>query len=62
MSQDNVCNFTGRPLQDLTIDKVLSGELTADDFRTSAETLRKQADSAESGRISPTGRKSAPGR
>lgn len=49
MSQDDVCNFTGRPLQDLTIDKVLSGELTAEDFRTSAETLRKQADIAESG-------------
>jgi len=47
MSQDNVCNFTGRPLQDLTIEKVLGGELTADDFRTSAETLRKQAESAE---------------
>jgi len=48
MSQNNVCNFTGRPLQDLTLDKVLSGELTADDFRTSAETLRQQAESAES--------------
>jgi propanediol dehydratase small subunit len=48
MSQNNACTFTGRPLQDLTIDKVLSGELTAEDFRTSAETLRKQADTAES--------------
>lgn len=48
MSQNNVCNFTGRPLQDLTIDKVLNGELSAEDFRTSAETLRNQADTAES--------------
>jgi len=47
MSQDNVSSFTGRPLQDLTIDKVLSGELTAEDFRTSAATLRAQADTAE---------------
>jgi propanediol dehydratase small subunit len=47
MSQDNVSSFTGRPLQDLTIDKVLGGELTAEDFRTDAGTLREQADKAE---------------
>ena len=47
MSQDNVSSFTGRPLQDLTIDKVLGGELTAEDFRTNAGTLREQADKAE---------------
>ena len=46
MSQDNVSSFTGRPMQDLTIDKVLGGELTAEDFRTDAGTLRKQADKA----------------
>lgn len=49
MSQENIKSFTGRPLQDLTIDKVLGGELTAEDFRTNAETLRAQADTAEAG-------------
>jgi propanediol dehydratase small subunit len=49
MSQDNTTSFTGRPLQDLTIDKVLSGELTAEDFRTNAETLREQAKTAAAG-------------
>jgi len=47
MSQDNVSSFTGRPLQDLTIEKVLDGGLTAEDFRTDAGTLREQADKAE---------------
>ena len=49
MSNDNVRTFTGRSLQDLSIEKVLAGELTVEDFRTSAETLREQANAAESG-------------
>ena len=49
MIQDNVRTFTGRSLQELSLEKVLSGELTAEDFRTSAETLREQANAAESG-------------
>ena len=49
MSQDNVRTFTGRSLQELSIEKILAGELTAEDFRTSAETLREQATAAESG-------------
>jgi propanediol dehydratase small subunit len=49
MSQENTSSFTGRPLQDLTIDKVLSGKLTAEDFRTNAETLREQAKTAAAG-------------
>jgi len=49
MAQDNACSFTGRPLKDLTIEKVLAGEVTAEDFRTSAETLREQANAAETG-------------
>jgi len=49
MNQENVHTFTGRSLQELSIEKVLSGELTAEDFRTSAETLREQAKAAESG-------------
>ena len=43
MSRDNLKTFTGRPLADLTIDNVLGGELTAEDFRIRAETLRDQA-------------------
>ena len=49
MIQDNVRTFTGRSLSDLSIEKILAGELTAEDFRTSAETLREQATAAESG-------------
>ena len=49
MNPNNVRTFTGRPLQDLSIEKILAGELTAEDFRTSAETLREQANVAESG-------------
>lgn len=49
MIQDNVRSFTGRSLQELSIEKILAGELTAEDFRTSAATLRAQADAAESG-------------
>ena len=49
MAQDNVTTFTGRALQDLSLEKVLSGELKAEDFRISDETLRKQADAAAAG-------------
>jgi propanediol dehydratase small subunit len=49
MTQDNVRTFTGRSLQELSLEKVLAGELTAEDFRTSAETLREQAHAAEAG-------------
>ena len=49
MTQDKVCTYTGRSLQDLTIEKILAGELTAEDFRISAETLRDQAKAAEAG-------------
>jgi propanediol dehydratase small subunit len=49
MIQDSMRTFTGRSLQELTVEKVLAGDLTAEDFRTSAETLRQQANAAESG-------------
>jgi len=49
MNRDNVRTFTGRSLQELSIEKIMAGELTAEDFRTSAETLREQANAAESG-------------
>jgi propanediol dehydratase small subunit len=49
MAQDKAKTFTGRALQELSIEKVLSGELNAEDFRISADTLRNQADAAASG-------------
>jgi len=49
MSKYSVRTFTGRYLQELSVENVLAGELTAEDFRTSAETLRRQADAAETG-------------
>jgi propanediol dehydratase small subunit len=49
MAQDNAKTFTGRALQELSIEKVLSGELNAEDFRISADTLRKQAVAAAAG-------------
>lgn len=38
---------SGRTLDELTVEAVLAGELTADDLRISADTLRRQADVAE---------------
>ena len=49
MNQENVRTFTGRSLQELSIEKVLDGELTAEDFRVSAATLQAQAEAAEAG-------------
>ena len=39
---------TGMSLQDITLEKVLSGEINADDIRISPETLEMQAQIAES--------------
>jgi propanediol dehydratase small subunit len=38
---------TGRALDELDMQAILSGQLTPDDFRISAETLRHQAQAAE---------------
>lgn len=38
---------TGRTLDELDMETVLSGKLTPDDFRISAETLQRQAQAAE---------------
>lgn len=38
---------SGRSLDELTMEALLSGELTTEDFRISGETLRRQADAAE---------------
>jgi propanediol dehydratase small subunit len=39
--------FSGRPVQELTLDRVLAGELTGDDARISAAGLEQQARVAE---------------
>jgi propanediol dehydratase small subunit len=48
MSNDDVCTISGRMVSELSMEDVLAGELTVEDFRISAETLRCQADNAES--------------
>jgi len=47
MEKDKVLTFSGKKLAELTLEKVLSDDLTAEDFRISSETLRCQADAAE---------------
>ena len=42
-----IYSATGRPLDALNMEAVLEGQLTTEDFRISAETLRAQADAAE---------------
>jgi propanediol dehydratase small subunit len=44
---DTVRTTSGRTLDELTIEAVLAGELTAEDLRISGDTLRRQADVAE---------------
>jgi propanediol dehydratase small subunit len=44
-----VSSASGRGLDELNLESVLSGELTADDFRISRETLLEQADAAQAG-------------
>ncbi len=48
MSNDKICTFSGKLVEELSIEDVLYGELTVEDFRISGETLRYQADAAES--------------
>jgi propanediol dehydratase small subunit len=47
MADKTVCSATGRTLDELTIEAVRAGELTAEDFRINGETLRHQAEMAE---------------
>lgn len=48
MEKKSVCTISGRKVNELSMDAVLSGELTAKDFGICAETLQSQADKAES--------------
>lgn len=46
--QGEIKTPTGKKLEDITLDKVLNGEINADDIRISPETLEMQAQIAES--------------
>ena len=46
-NQETLHTATGRTLDELDMQAILSGKLTPDDFRISAETLRRQAQAAE---------------
>ena len=45
---DKLSSASGKPLQDFSLDKVFSGQLTAEDFRISPDVLKMQAEVAES--------------
>ena len=47
MASDTVRTASGRTLDELNIEAIRAGELTAEDFCISGETLRRQADAAE---------------
>ena len=47
MPSDTVRTTSGRSLDELNIEAIQAGELTAEDFSISGETLRRQADAAE---------------
>ena len=47
MTKGPVVSQSGRPLDELTMDALRRGELGADDFRISKETLNRQADAAQ---------------
>ena len=48
MKNKTVRSASGRTLDELDMDAILSGELTTEDFRISSDTLEHQADLAES--------------
>ena len=48
-ARSHVRTATGLPVSEVTLERVLSGELGADDLRVAPETLRLQADFAEEG-------------
>jgi propanediol dehydratase small subunit len=47
MADTDIRTASGRPLDEITMQTLLAGELTTEDFRVSGETLRRQADAAE---------------
>jgi len=53
MKQKTIYSATGRALDALNMEAVLKGQLTTEDFRISAETLRAQAEAAEAAGYAP---------
>ena len=53
MTQKTIHTATGRALDDLSMEAVFQGQLTTEDFRISAETLRQQAEAAEAAGYRP---------
>ena len=53
MTQKTIRTVTGRTLDELNMEAVLEGQLTTEDFRISAETLRQQAEAAEAAGYRP---------
>lgn len=51
--EDAIHSQTGRALDELTLEALLAGRLTPDDFRISADTLRAQAEAAEAAGYRP---------
>jgi propanediol dehydratase small subunit len=47
MEKNSINTFSGRPIEELSIEGILSGELTAEDFRIHGERLNHQAKVAE---------------
>jgi propanediol dehydratase small subunit len=47
MKKNTTYTFSGRPIDELSIQGILSGDLTAEDFRIHGETLNHQARVAE---------------
>jgi propanediol dehydratase small subunit len=47
LKEDTIRTQSGRALDELNMEALLAGELTAKDFHISGETLRRQADAAE---------------
>ena len=47
MVSDTIRTASGRFLDELNMEALCAGELTAEDFRISGETLRRQADASE---------------
>lgn len=47
MDKETIRSQSGKSLDDLSLEALLAGELTTEDFRISGDTLRRQADAAE---------------
>ncbi|MCK5205391.1 MAG: diol dehydratase small subunit [Desulfobacterales bacterium] len=47
MKKNTIYTFSGRPIDELSVEGIISGELTAEDFRIHGERLNHQAGVAE---------------